>query len=443
MAAYGAGDFGLNFYWQSVGFFLLFFYTDILGLSNTVAGAVYAVGGLVDALSDPTMGIIADRARTRKGRYRPYLLYGAIPLGLSFILLFTAPLIVSAPFMIAVAVISHIFFRICYTAVSIPYGTLGTRITFDAHERTRLAGTRMLFGALGGVCIMYIVTQLRASFDDSQAIILTSFIAAIVGSILIFFCYAQSVEKRILSSSSYTSTSRNYSLRKIIPLIFTNRPFLILVAATFLLTIANMIIIKTIIYRFDYILNATQAGGMAIVIMTLIPLFTIPLWVWLYLCLSKRTAFVAGCITVIIGLIALFLTGETSIIKSIISYGLIAAGFSSFAVGFWSVLPDTIDYGHWKSGHRIESGLVGLASALQKIAIAIAGLGVGIALDIFNYNAGEVQSLNTLNTLHIFSTILPLILMLLCAAIFMRYPLSAPEHSRIVKHLKPSTHPHN
>ena len=436
LTAYGAGDFGLNFYWQGAGFFLLFFYTDIVGLSNTVAGAVYAIGGLADAVSDPTMGIIADRTRTRKGRYRPYLLYGALPLGLSFILLFTAPLMATAPFVIAIAIFTHILFRVCYTAVSIPYSSLGTRITFDTHERTRLSGARMLFGALGGLCIVYLASQLRINLDDTTAIILTSIIAAIAASLLIYFCYSRTVEKRIASSPTDLSPVPHYSLRKIISLLSANTPFVILITATFLLTIANMIIIKTVLYRFEYILEAKNSGGTAIIAMTAVPLIAIPLWVAIYLKLRKRRAFLAGCIAVIIGLLALFVTGEKSTLGAILSYGLITAGFSSFAVGFWSILPDTIDYGHWKSGHRIESGLIGFASAIQKISIALAGLGVGIALDSFGYTAGEIQSTDTLHSLHIFTTTIPLFMMGLCALIFIKYPLSSIEHSKIMTELE-------
>lgn len=436
MTAYGAGDFGLNFYWQGTGFFLLFFYTDIVGLPNTIAGAVYAIGGLVDAISDPAIGIVADRTQTQKGRYRPYLLYGAIPLGISFIMLFTVPLIIPASYLVAGAILTHILFRICYTTVSIPYSALGARLTFDAHERTRLAGMRMLFGALGGLCIVYLATQLRNNFNDADAIMATSLVAALAGTCLIYICYTYTVEKRFSQSPQQQRPTPQYSVKKISSLLMANKPFLILTAAIFLLTIANMIIIKTVLYRFDYILGATIAGGIAITAMTAVPLFAIPVWVLVYLKLDKQPAFLAGCVTVIAGLILLFIAGERSIAGSVISYGLIAAGFSSFAVGFWSILPDTIDYGHWKSGQRIESGLVGLASALQKIAIALAGLGVGIALDIFNYSAGELQSAFTLHSLHLFSTLAPLIMMIFCAALFLQYPLSSKEHSRIVDDLR-------
>lgn len=438
MAAYGAGDLGLNFYWQGVGFFLLYFYTDIVGLPNTTAGIVYAIGGFVDAFSDPIMGLTADRTRSRWGRYRPYLLFGLGPLGISFILLFTLPSLVPAIWTVFVCIATHIVFRLCYTVVSIPYGALGARLTFNARERTSLAGVRMMAGAIGGVIIVSIVSQFRHMMSDESAFIWISVFAAIIGAFLVFLSFIGSRERRLNSHEHELPIARNYSATTIFKATLRNTPFLIIVSSLFLLTMANMIVVKTILYRFEHILNAPELGGLAIILMAAIPLFTIPIWVRIYHWLDKRGGFVLGCLVTSLSLLLLYFFGDWSPELTIAAYVGIAAGFSAFAVGVWSIIPDTIDYGHWQSGSRVESGLVGLASAVQKTAIALAGLWVGVALDAFGYQAGYVQTEETVTALHYFSSSTPIVLMIATAALFYFYPISSSRHAEIVSEISES-----
>lgn len=432
MAKYGAGDLGLNFYWQGVGFFLLYFYTDIIGLPNTTAGIVYAIGGFVDALSDPVMGVLADRTRSKWGRYRPYLLFGVGPLGLSFILLFSLPPLLPAAWLVFACIATHIMFRLCYTVVSIPYGALGTRLTFNARERTSVAGVRMLSGALGGVIIVFLVNHLRTAMSDQIAFTWISIFAAIIGAVLIIIAFAGTVERRLHSAEDQLPLSRNYSAKTIFKATVHNTPFLVIVGSLFLLTFANMVVVKTILYRFDHILGVPEAGGLTIILMAALPLLAIPVWVKAYHRLDKRAGFLAGCAVVCLSLLFLFLVGDQAVAPTIIAYGGIAVGFSAFAVGVWSIIPDTIDFGHWQSGSRVESALVGIASAVQKTAIALAGLCVGVALDVFGYHAGQVQSLATLNALHIFSAWVPIGLMLGAAIIFYFYPITSTKHAQII-----------
>jgi len=439
MAKYGAGDLGLNFYWQGVGFFLLYFYTDIVGLPNTTAGIVYAIGGFVDALSDPVMGVIADRTRSRWGRYRPYLIFGVGPLGLSFIFLFTLPSLAPVAWVAGVCIATHILFRLCYTVVSIPYGALGTRLTFDARERTSVAGVRMLSGALGGVVIVMLVSHLRSAMSDQNAFMWISIFAAIIGAALICVAFFGTVERRLSGVDSSLPTLRQYSFVDILKSTARNTPFLIITTALFLLTLANMVVVKTILYRFDHILASPNAGSLTIILMAATPLIAIPIWVKAYHWLDKRAGFLSGCAIVCLGLLSLYTTGNQSILFAMLSYITIAAGFSAFAVGVWSIIPDTIDFGHWKSGYRVESALVGFASAIQKAAIAIAGLCVGVALDAFGYHAGEMQDAATLKALHDFSAWVPIGFMFCAAAVFNFYPITALKHARIMSVISRTT----
>src|SRR5215813_7466191 len=118
-AGFTLGDYACNLYWQSVSLFLMFYYTDVVGLSGATAGLIYMVASIFDGVIDPVMGAIADRTRTRFGRFRPYILAGGLPLALSFAFMFWKPALDGAG-LLAVVLASHLLFRVCYTALSVP-----------------------------------------------------------------------------------------------------------------------------------------------------------------------------------------------------------------------------------------------------------------------------------------------------------------------------------
>ncbi|HWY25477.1 MAG TPA: MFS transporter, partial [Nevskia sp.] len=135
--ALGAGDFGFNLYWQMASFYLLYFYTDVLGLPPATAGAIYMSALVWDAMADPLIGMLADRTRSRYGRYRPYLLFGGPPLTLCFLLMFVGPG-GGGTLAVAFAAATHVAFRSVYAVINIPYASLFARVTRDARLRTDL-----------------------------------------------------------------------------------------------------------------------------------------------------------------------------------------------------------------------------------------------------------------------------------------------------------------
>lgn len=151
-AAYGIGDYAICLYWSGVGLYLLYFYTDVVGISPLLAGWIYALGIAWDAITDPFMGYMAERTRTKMGSYRPYIFYGSIPLALSFVLLlWVPPFEGTLLFLFLLAV--NLVHRTCFTIVSVPYSSLTARITDDSDERTKLTTARMLAASFGTLTV--------------------------------------------------------------------------------------------------------------------------------------------------------------------------------------------------------------------------------------------------------------------------------------------------
>ena len=185
------GDYGFNLYWQSVSLFLMFYYTDAVGLSATTAGLIYMAASIFDGITDPIMGALADRTRTKWGRYRPYILWGTIPLALSFAGLYYKPAL-DAFGIAAVVCAAHFLFRACYTVSSIPYISLTARVTSSSGERSTIAGFRMLFANLAGMTVSFStqpLVQLFGGGDQARGFFYVACVLALVASCIFPIVY--------------------------------------------------------------------------------------------------------------------------------------------------------------------------------------------------------------------------------------------------------------
>ncbi|PHZ85148.1 MFS transporter [Paremcibacter congregatus] len=417
---YGSGDYALNLFWQGAGFYLFFYYTDVLGLPTVTAGMIFAIGGIWDALSDPIMGYIAERTKSRWGIYRPYLIFGAIPLALSFILLFTPPAIDGETLRVIYILIVLLVFRTCYTVVSIPYSALSARLTHDSKERTRISGIRMYCGFLGGLSVIGLSALLQETFTDRVAFTTLACLCAFLSVGALYYCFRNTREEILGDHNSRPASS----IRQIISSLLKNKPFLLLFAAIMMVTVANTALGKLLLFYFEYDLQDRLAGNTAILIMTGAPLITIPLWSAIALRHGKRRTWIYGCLFAGGGFTLLYFDRSKSISFALMEFGVITTGLSAFAVLLWSMLPDTIDYGEYQTGVRNESTVVGILSSAQKASLAGTAFMLGVALDHIGYRAGQPQSTDTLDGLNSLISLVPLFALIASLVIISFYGLS-------------------
>lgn len=429
---YGSGDFALNLFWQGTGFYLFFYFTDVVGLPNVVAGTVFAVGGLWDAVTDPAMGYVAERTKSRWGRYRPYLLFGSVPLGLSLILLFSLPALEGSTTSWVVALLALILFRTCYTVVSIPYSTLGARMTTNSDERTRLSAIRMYCAFLGGVSVIGVAALLQSYYPDGQAFKYLGIFCAIAGTIVLFLCFSYTAQR----VPRDTNTSHALSFGQLISSLSQNKPFLVLLIGIVFVSAATTVVTTTVLYIFEHVFGDRMMGNNAILIMTGAPLITIPIWSALALRFGKKAAWATGCVVSIVGFLSLYWTPSSSIVFAMISYCIITLGLSSFSVLFWSMLPDTIEYGEYMTGVRNESTIIGFVSSAQKLALATSVFLLGLMLDAVGYSAGVEQSDVVVDGLLMVVCLTPCFALFAALISIMFYPITARSHGEMVLALK-------
>ncbi|WP_308909219.1 MFS transporter [Pseudokordiimonas caeni] len=429
---FGLGDYALNLFWQGVGFFLFFFETNVVGLSGTVVGTLFLIASIWDAVTDPIMGFIAERTRSRFGPYRPYLLFGCVPLAIMFALMFTPVRFPEEWMTILYTLIVLLLFRTTYTIVSIPYSTLGARITQNFDGRTRLAGIRMYFGFLGGLSISYIAKHLQAEHSDAVAFSHMGIAAGVLAVIVLVACFALTDTHEKPEPADEVMPGLGESLSAMM----RNRPFMLVIGGIMLVTVANSIVGQTMLYFFESTLGNRTAGNNAIIIMGAAPLITIPFWALVALKIGKRFAWILGCLTGAAGLMMLYFDRSGSIMAAYGAVIVIVIGLSSFAVLFWSALPDTIEYGQYLTGIKIESFLIGMASSFQKVTIGLSAFVAGILLDMIGYQAGADVAATTADGIRNIFTLIPAAALLGSAFVILFYPVTAQSHAAIVAKLR-------
>lgn len=427
-AAYGFGDLGFNLYWTTVSFYILYFYTDVLGLSGKAAGLIFLVAMLWDGVTDPVIGFIAQRTQTRWGSYRPYILLGAVPLVLSLVLVFYDPGFEGAA-LIAFALISHMAFRTAYTVVNIPYSALSAKITRSTEIRNELAAWRISLATIGSAFVAYSTLKLVAFFgqgDDSFGFVATAGLYAVI-SLPVFLLLFLAVRERTMPATETTPVDFKGALASLL----RNKPFLVVLGATIFATLGGVLVSKMLVYYFKYSLGDETAVGLVFAANSIVILVAAPFWAYVTSKTSKRFVWRMGALVSITGSLLLFANQHETVEVVVVIAALSAVGSAAGYLTFWSAIPDTVEYGEMRSGRRDESFTFGVMSFVQKSSYGAAAAVAGFLLDSIGYQANAAQDQATLDTLKAAMTLLPASLVLVAFMIIGEYRLDRPTHERI------------
>ena len=422
---YAVGDLGINLYFISTLTYLLYFYTDVLGISAAAAAGVFLVARMVDAVTDPLMGAIAERTRTRWGRLRPYLLWGALPLGAITVATFSVPDLNESGKVIW-AYVTYTLFGILYTVVTIPYSALTASLTDDYQERTRLSTFRMAFAFSGALIVSVGVAQwVRMFANPAEGYVLIMSIFACVATLLLLITFFNT--KEVVQPPPEQKLSLNDSLRAV----FYNPPLLIVIAL-FTLGMLSFTVRQTVtIYYFSYNVGRPDLIG-AFFAATLATMFVGLVFVpRLAERFSKAGAIQIGALFTVLASIGFYLTPVSEPVWVIFWGCLVALGGAPIAVLGWAMIPDTVDYAQWRFGKRADGAVYSMSSFFQKLAKALGGAGVATALATVGYVANQPQSAETLDMILHLMTVVPIGLMVLMIFLARLYKLDGETHARM------------
>jgi GPH family glycoside/pentoside/hexuronide:cation symporter len=436
---FGLGDFGFNLVWSGTGLFLMYVYTDVFGVSPTVAGAVYALALIWDAVTDPMMGIIADRTRSKWGRYRPWIALGAVPLAASYLLAYWNPGFTGVA-LVAWIAFTHCFLRTAYTIASIPFSSLQARLTNDANERATLAGYRMIGAATGGLTVALLTplfVQSLGAGDEARGYLLAAMAAgALCLVILLYVVVVMREPEDVAIDTNAPKPSVAADVGAFFAQLRDNGPllqvFLVIVAVAVAVTMFS----KNVLYYFKYVLEAPQAGTFALIATPVMMLFMVPIWSILAQKTSKRFTWMIGASIAAAGFLAFYVNPSTDLPIVFAIIAVIALGSSSFGVLFWSMLPDTVEWGEAKLGVRHEAKVFGFASFAQKAALGINALLLGIMLDGVGYVANTDQTPETIAGIVATMSLVPLAGVLISMAVLWTYPIDAKRHAALREEIR-------
>jgi GPH family glycoside/pentoside/hexuronide:cation symporter len=431
---YGIGDIAICLYWSGVGLYLLYFYTDVVGISPSLAGLIYGIGMFWDAITDPFMGYMAERTRTKWGVYRPYLLFGNIPLALSFILLFWVPPLEGGALFFFL-LFANLLHRTCFTLVSVPFSSLTPRITSDSQERTNLTGFRML-GAQTGTNLMALlafpIIFWVGGEDESLGFVVLATIAGLTALGIHAITFLTVKEP----SNDQGIERVGGSLSEAAKAVGKNGPFWLVFSATLIVGITTIFFGNNLIYYTKYALNLHEYQGTILFTSGIVAFLSIPVWWIISNNIGKKLTWLISSSITLIALLVFYLYEINTLTELLFLVAFIGFGSGAGGILFWSMLPDTIEYGEVHTGVRSESSLYGFMTFAQKGSIAFAIIILGLVLDFIGFQANEVQSATTISNMKAIMTLIPSIGIALSLVIIYFYPIDAKMHKDLLRQLQ-------
>ena len=431
---YGIGDIAICLYWSGVGLYLLYFYTDVVGISPSLAGLIYGIGMLWDAVTDPFMGYVAERTRTKWGVYRPYLLFGNVPLALSFVLLFWVPPFEGA-MLFSFLLLTNLLHRTCFTIVSVPFSSLTPRITSDSQERTNLTGFRML-GAQTGTNLMALlafpIIFWVGGEDESSGFLVLGAIAGITALAIHAVTFMTVKEPE----NDLGIERVGGSLAEAAQAVAKNGPFWLVFSATLIVGITTIFFGNNLIYYTKYALNLHEYQGTILFTSGIIAFLSIPIWWVISNRIGKKLTWLISSSITHIALVSFYVYPISQLNELLVLVGFIGFGSGAGGILFWSMLPDTIEYGEVHTGVRSESSLYGFMTFAQKGSIAFAIIILGLVLDAIGFQANEIQTESTIADMKAIMTLIPIVGIASSLVIIYFYPIDAKMHKELLRQLK-------
>jgi len=430
--AYSAPAFSLAVVGIPVYVYLPKFYTDVVGINIAALGYILLSVRIFDALTDPAIGYLSDRTRTRFGRRRPYIAGGSLLVALSMYLLFNPPP-GSPDFETMWFAASVYFLFLSWTAVTVPYESLGPEITFDYNERTALFGIRdglLIAGTLAAAASPALV-QWMFGLEEGPAGERAKFfwISVIYAPLLIGTCWwCVTAVKELPQKAS-----------RQIPRFFTgfadtlrNKPFVILLAAYTISAIGNNLPATLILYYVEYVLESSHAE-LFLLLYFVTGIAFLPGWILIAKSTSKKAAWLASMAVNTGAFIGVFFLGPGDVLAYGILVFLSGIGFGATLAIPSAIQADVIDYDEMLTGERREGLYIGLWSISKKLAAAF-GIGVGLSvLGMAGYTPGVEQSGQVRFTLRVLYALVPSLCNMAGIIIAFRFPLSSRKHQEIRK----------
>ena len=441
---YGFGDMASSMFWKLFAAYLMIFYTDVFGISAAAVGTMFLITRIWDSFFDPIVGVVADRTSTKWGKFRPYLLWLAIPFAIIGVLTFTTPHFGTVG-KIVYAYITYTLMMMVYSAINVPYASLLGVMSPNPKERNVFSTFRMTFAYIGSFLALFLFMKIVNMLGDSKNPIswtLAVVVIAIACALLFFGCFSLTRE-RVKPIKKEKTNLKNDLLD-----LCHNRPWWILLGSGIAALIFNSIRDGATVYYFKYFIDEEHASQMMIFgsafamsavylgigqianiigVVAAAPLSNV---------IGKKNTYMGAMVIATVLSIIFFWFDKNDLVLIFVFQILISICAGSIFPLLWSMYADCADYSELKTGNRATGLIFSSSSMSQKFGWAIGTAVTGWLLAFFGFHANAVQSTETINGIRMFLSFLPAIGTILSVIFIAFYPLSEKKMTEITAQLK-------
>lgn len=432
--SYAIGNIGLQMLVASMSFLLMLFYTDVALVPPAVAGAALLVGKVWDTVNDPLFGWLTDRTRSRHGRHRVYLIYGALPLGLAAAAVWMVPPGLSPWAAFLWIAITYTVFDTVMTLVQLPYQAMAANLTHDYDERTSLtafASMGALLGFFAGSVLMPVLVRTAPDASTGYALAGACFGLAAGVAVAVVAWRVREPDATAQPESADTRAAWD-SVRATLRETLRNRPFLMLVGAVGLVRLGLTLVQASLAYFVIYQLQGNK-GDLPRFMAILLGVVGLSLFAWKRVVdrWEKNWAYILGLLLCIAGLAALYGVGPGQQSTVTVLLVVIGIGMGAHWIVPFAMVPDTIDHGHMQVGERKTGMYYGLYGLVDKLARTVATVLVAGMLDMTGYVPNVAQSTQALQGIALMTSILPALSLGLAVPLLLAYPITRTRHADI------------
>ncbi|GKU26475.1 MFS transporter [Clostridium folliculivorans] len=429
--AFGGGGFAGNIMIQSINMYLMFFYTDVFKINAMVAGTLFLVARLVDAVCDFTIGYLMDHTKTKWGKFRPFVMFGFIPFCILGVACFVVPGF-SDSGKVVYAYVTYIGFMIATTVATLPGQAILPAITQEPMERVKLNNYAQFLGMTGMMIVavgMMPFVQMLGGKSMAKGFILTMSIFAVIAAALYLF-WISKVRERVV-----VKKVEEIKLKDALPIIFQNKYLLLLVGA-FVFFMSGFTIRNNV--QMYYLIYAVRRPDLipTVGLLSMLPLIATILLVPVIVGkIGKKNALILGMSIVVISNVIQYFVGYNNLTAILVLTAVFGIGSGLFVPLVWGILPDTVDYAHWKFGKRTEGIITSTFVFTQKASSGIAGYIAGAALVAVGYMPNAAQSPATLNGISFLYNIGGAVFAVIAIIFMLFYDLDSKKYNEIVEDL--------
>lgn len=415
--SYGIGDLACSMVFNFMASYLLYFYTDVVGISVAAAGAAMSAARLIDAFANPVVGVLSDKTHSRWGKLRPYLLFSAVPLALSVIALFLAPYIAIGG-QVTYALLTYTLFCLLYTVCNVPYTAMMPNLTEEPGQRAKLNMSKFVCVSIGTLLSMGLALPLIGLFgggDERKGFVGLSLLFAVIIVAFVLLCFANTRERIQPKPTAFSMKILLRTVRK-------SRPWVLYCASQLFFYLATVTRNSTTVYYAKYCLNDAAFASLLLAVgafTTFATSFIVPI---LAARVKKRTFTIFGYGLFVVSCLLVYFAGDSLVL--IFLFNLLANFGASLANGVsFLILGETIDHSEYTTGARQQGLLTSMSMFMVKIGVVLSSVISAFVLGLGGYLPEQAQTASALLAIKVNYIFLPCITALVCVGLYLFYKL--------------------